>query len=472
MFFIDKYIPKNEDEFVFHKDIYNILKIMSEDDSIPHVIFHGSSGTGKKTMVHLFMKMLFGDSILNHKNLAYNVSGSGNTTTVEEFEQSFHHIFIEPKGNNHDRYLIHDVIKLYIGKTRCNLFKTKHKFKLVIINNIDIMSESVQFSLRRTIEQYSEYCRFILISNSISKIIKPLTSRCKCIAVKAPSIEDIVTYSFDIGKKENINITLNRLSYIITKYNGNIKNVLWVLQTFKTNDIYIENIKNNFVQINLLLQKLNINIDFDNYIEQICNENINNTFIIKNIDKFINNIAVNIYDDIFIKSKFVTKYINQKDIGKYFTEAKDFLNKINKTTIKKITFNTQHITDKKIKLDNIVIKIKILLFESLYMIKLLDPRLTIDIYLKSLYKYIKCGELKNMYVIRDIIFNLLITNITGTDIIKSLLQHLIVDPKLNPQKKLKIFEVCKDTEYGIIKGRREINQFDNLVISIINIIYS
>jgi replication factor C subunit 3/5 len=136
MFFIDKYVPKNEEEFVFHKDIYNILKIMSEDDSIPHVIFHGSSGTGKKTMVNLFMKMLFGDSILNHKNLAYNVSGSGNTTTVEEFEQSFHHIFIEPKGNNHDRYLIHDVIKLYIGKTRCNLFKTKHKFKLVIINNI------------------------------------------------------------------------------------------------------------------------------------------------------------------------------------------------------------------------------------------------------------------------------------------------------------------------------------------------
>ena len=50
MFFIDKYIPKNEEELIFHKNIYNILKIMSEDDSIPHIIFHGSSGTGKKTI--------------------------------------------------------------------------------------------------------------------------------------------------------------------------------------------------------------------------------------------------------------------------------------------------------------------------------------------------------------------------------------------------------------------------------------
>ena len=45
-------------------------------------------------------------------------------------------------------------------------FKSKHNFKLVVINNVDIMSESVQFSLRRTIEQYSDQCRFIIISNS------------------------------------------------------------------------------------------------------------------------------------------------------------------------------------------------------------------------------------------------------------------------------------------------------------------
>lgn len=472
MFFIDKYIPKTEEELVFHKHIYNILKIMSEDDSIPHIIFHGSTGTGKKTMVQLFMKLLFGDSILNYKKLPYNVSGSDNTITIEEFEQSFHHIFIEPKGNNHDRYLIHDVIKLYITKTRFNLIKSKHNFKLVIINNIDIMSESVQFSLRRTIEQYSEHCRFILISKSISKIIKPLSSRCKCIAIKSPDIQDITSYIYDISYKENINITLDRLAYIIDKYDGNIKNMFWILQMYKINDVYINNIKNNFAQINLNLNKLNISINFNKYIEQINEANNNNIFIIKNINNFINDIGANIYSDIFLKSKFVEKYINQKDIPKYFNDIRDFLIKINKTYIKKITFNTHTITDKKIKLDDIILKIKTELFELLYTIKLLDPQLTIEANIKTLFKHIKFGSLKNISIIRDIIFNLLITNINGSDIIKLLLKHILNDQKLNSLKKLKIMEVCKDTEYGIIKGRREINQFDNLIISIINIIYS
>jgi replication factor C subunit 3/5 len=144
------------------------------------------------------MQLLFGETINTVRNVSYNVSGSGNMVTVEEFAQSFHHIFIEPKGNNHDRYLIHDVIKVYVGRASYNIIKSKYNFKLVVINNVDIMSESVQFSLRRTIEQYSDQCRFIIISNSISKVIDPLASRCLCINVKSPNINDIVDYMNNI----------------------------------------------------------------------------------------------------------------------------------------------------------------------------------------------------------------------------------------------------------------------------------
>jgi 2-hydroxy-3-keto-5-methylthiopentenyl-1-phosphate phosphatase len=73
---------------------------------------------------------------------------------------------------------------------------------------------------------------------------------------------------------------------------------------------------------------------------------------------------------------------------------------------------------------------------------------------------------------RNIIFNLLITNVKGCEIIKLLLNVIINDEKLYPARKHKIIEICKDTEYGICKGRREINQFDNLLVSIINIITS
>jgi len=457
MFFIDKYIPTCKEDVFFHKDIYNILQIMSNDDSIPHLLFHGPYGSGKKTMVKIFLEMLFGDLVKSTKNVKYN-------ETEEEFKQSYHHIFIEPKGNNHDRYLIHDVIKLYVSKARYNIIKPKHKFKVVVINNLDIMSESVQFSLRRTIEKYSEQCRFILISNSISKVINPISSRCKCICVKTPSETEIIDYINYVSLKEFVKISLDKMIYIMTNYNGNIKNVLWQIELCKLNQYYIEKIKINFIKIHELMQSININFDYTKYINIIINANNENIFLIKNINRFINNIGNELFDT--FKKKFEI-YITESKLNFYFTKITDYFNKVNNIINKKKKYIYY---DKKCKYSYCICKIGIILFDILQTILLLDPSTSKDYIYREFYKYIKSGDLKNINNIRNIIFNLLITNITGTDIIKNLVDIIIDDEKIDSKKKLKIFEVCKDSEYGIIKGRREINQFDNLIVSIINII--
>jgi replication factor C subunit 3/5 len=186
MFFIDKYIPNNHNQNYFHKDTYNFLKTISDDESIPHLIFHGMDGIGKKTMIRTFLRNLFGDEVDDVKQVKYIVSGSGNKTNEEYFIESNYHIDIIPKGNNNDRYLIQDVVKKYASSTNYNFFKTKHNFKVIVIHNIQHMLSSVQFSLRRTIEKYSDTCRFIIMTNSISKIIKPLISRSKCIKLTYP----------------------------------------------------------------------------------------------------------------------------------------------------------------------------------------------------------------------------------------------------------------------------------------------
>ena len=466
MFFVDKYIPKNINDVFFHKKIYELLEIMANDNSVPHLLLHGPRGCGKKTMVNIFLQLLFDDTVNILKNVSYTVSGSGNTITIEEFMQSFHHIFIEPTGNNHDRYLIHDVIKVYVGRASYNIIKSRHNFKIVVINNVDIMSESVQFSLRRTIEQYSDHCRFIIISNSISKIIDPLASRCLCMNVKSPDINDIIDYSFHIGKLENITLTLDRLAYIITKYNGNVKNVLWILQIFKINQHYIENIIDCFNQIKTLLQKINIIFDYTDYIDNIRNHVENNLFIYKNINKYANKLGYDIYNFII---KNIRQYLTTDIYNKYYNSPQSFLNNITKTNFKTIKYQN---SEKKLKLDELLFKIKNNYRELLVHIKLLSPVLTSEIAITRLYKYIKTGNLKNINYMRDIIFNLLITNISGTHIIKLLLHEIINDDRLLQHKKIKIINVCKDTEYGIIKGRREINQFDNLIVSIVNIILS
>ena len=41
MFIIDKYVPKNAENIIIHKKEIDVLKKMSTDESIPHIIFYG-----------------------------------------------------------------------------------------------------------------------------------------------------------------------------------------------------------------------------------------------------------------------------------------------------------------------------------------------------------------------------------------------------------------------------------------------
>lgn len=464
MFYIDKYIPHSINDIFFHSEIYKNLEIMADDASIPHLLFHGPCGSGKKTMVKIFLEMLFGESAKSTRNVKYTVSGSCNNETIEEFKQSYHHIFIEPKGNNHDRYIIHDVIDSYIMKAHCNLVKSRHKFKIVVINNVNIMSESVQFSLRRTIEKYSEHCRFILISNSISKIINPISSRCKCICVKTPPILEIIDFANYISIKESVNLTLDRLTHILNSYNGNIKNVLWHIELYKLNQHYIGKIKSYFEEIYNIFKSIDIEFNYKQYINNIETADNQNIFIYKNITKYVNDIGNEIFE--LLKNNFKNHFSNGK-MNFYFTKITDFFNKVNNIINKKKKY-AQY--DKKSKYDEPLCKIGIILIHILQTILLLDPFTSKDNTFRNLYKYIKSGNFKLIDDMRNIIFNLLITNISGTDIIKNLVEIIIDDEKIDKNKKLKIFDICKEAEYGIIKGRREINQFDNMIVSIMNIL--
>ena len=138
--FIDKYNPQKKENVCFHKELLDKLVYMSKDNSIPHIIFHGPEGSGKKTIIRLFLEMLYGENINKTSVTTYNVNGSGNSTIQVSINKSNFHIIIEPNNNNFDRYLVQEVVKEYAKKIPFNVFKTKKKFKVVLINNVANMS--------------------------------------------------------------------------------------------------------------------------------------------------------------------------------------------------------------------------------------------------------------------------------------------------------------------------------------------
>ena len=285
MLLIDKYRPTLK-SIKIHSKIYDLLLSISRDDEMPNIIFHGPEGSGKKTMIQIFLEMVFDETVKKTKHIKYNITSSGNKIIEENIKQSCYHIVIEPKNNNSDRYMIHDIVKEYAKRRTFDVFKTKKAFKVVLINNIDNMSYYAQTSLRRTMERYNDKCRFILLSNSLSKVIKPLQSRCMTIRVPAPHDNELLRLMLHVAIKEKIDLSIEQCRNILEVADGNMKTMLWELE-FMLHGSNMNNIT-YFMSINdiiklLLETKIENLITIRDIIFNLMITNIDTTTIIKDI---------------------------------------------------------------------------------------------------------------------------------------------------------------------------------------------
>ncbi len=319
-FLVDKYIPKNvsdifdeKDEYLkelntnlknksiqkildnkswktpnpskcyFHKEIFEKLQKIAEDDGMPHIIFYGNPGSGKKTMINLFLEMIFDKSIYKLDDSKYTVISSGNIENEVIVKQSDHHIIIEPNNNNFDRYLIQDIVKEYARRYPLCIFEKSRNFKMVQINNLDNLSYYAQTSLRRTIEKYSKTCRFIMWCYSLSKVIEPLRSRCLCIHVPTQTNDELVEWTFNVSSLENIGVGFPVLNYIVDTSNGNLKDILWKLDLYK----HCKKIQNGYQKSLIsLINEITTNGDIQiirDYVYKMMITNISSNVIIKDI---------------------------------------------------------------------------------------------------------------------------------------------------------------------------------------------
>jgi replication factor C subunit 3/5 len=273
MFLVDKYyndsnyitchqaiINKIIDSFDAHNQIYSnidsIIKLPNIEfnkiindleygiwrySNFQHLIVYGPSGCGKEYLVNKLLEKIYGKFSVELKEVEYTVNGYSNTKTKIMIKQSKHHIIIEPNSNGFDKYLIQEIIQDYAKSELLNILKHRKLFKVVIINKIDNLSYYAQASLRRTMEKYSNTCKFILISDQLSKIIEPIRSRCLMIRVPLPSPEQILETLLHICQKEKITISYITLKTIIENSDNKVNHAIWLLEMFKYGIKYEKN---------------------------------------------------------------------------------------------------------------------------------------------------------------------------------------------------------------------------------------
>lgn len=106
----------------------------------------------------------------------------------------------------------------------------KNKHKIVILDEVDSMTEAAQQSLRRIMEIYSDTTRFALACNQSTKVIEPIQSRCAIIRYSKLDNEHMLKRLIEICELEKVSYTQDGMEALLFVSDGDLRRALNNLQ--------------------------------------------------------------------------------------------------------------------------------------------------------------------------------------------------------------------------------------------------
>ncbi len=198
---VEKYRPRTLSDIINQKEIVERLRGFVRAKNVPHCIFAGPPGTGKTTAALC---------------LAHDLYGVGYRDRLMELNAS------DERGIN----VVRETVKTFARVRALG----EIPFKILILDEADNMTADAQQALRRTMERFTETCRFILIANYSGKIIEPIQSRCAPFRFTYLNRADHDRCLRTIAEKEGIKLLEDGLEAIYNVTQGDLRRAINTLQ--------------------------------------------------------------------------------------------------------------------------------------------------------------------------------------------------------------------------------------------------
>jgi len=192
---VEKYKPTEIDNVLAENHLKEKFKQYIEKKDLPNLLFQGSAGNGKTTCARIIANAISDDILF------INASSESGIDVVRHKIEPF-----------------------------CTTQSLGDGFKIVILDEMEMSSESFQTALREVIERTYRTTRFILTCNFINKVIEPLKSRTQEYKFGDIAKIDIFKRCVGILNAEEVKFSKNELIEIVKAFGTDMRRLINALQ--------------------------------------------------------------------------------------------------------------------------------------------------------------------------------------------------------------------------------------------------
>lgn len=281
--FTSKYKPYFVKDFSVNQKFKDVLNSFLKIDDL-NILVCGPSSCGKTCLLYALIRDYYGlkknDPIPENNIMMIN--------TLKE------------QGINYYRNEMRTFCQ-----SRCSIYGKK---KLVIVDDLDLISDQCQQVFRNYIDKYKNNVHFVSVCTTLEKVIESIQSRLHIVHMDLPQKEDVQTIMNNVIAKEQMIIDSESKQYILHFTNYQLREVLnyleklFILKDKET--ITLEEIKQSTSSMSFH--------HFEQYIQELRDDNVSNAIkILYNIYDYGYSV-IDIYDFFFHFVK-ITPLLQEKE---------------------------------------------------------------------------------------------------------------------------------------------------------------